>query len=308
MTMDMKGELSSAGLYTDFSGLARLRSQASQQTPGANREVAEQFEALFLQSMLKAMRDASQMSESTDGEQTRFYQEMFDKQIALDLSRTSSLGLANALEQQFNGSVNIQHSRGLSSVPAMNRPVTLNSLQPEQLETAVPWAPDSPEAFTRELWPHAVDAAAQLGVAPEVLVAQSALETGWGKKVIQQQTGASSFNLFGIKADHRWQGEHVTVDTLEFRDGIAQREKADFRAYTSIAESMQDYVNFLQNNPRYERALQNSADAGSYLHELQRAGYSTDPEYASKIKAIIVRESFDNTVSEIQLQSPAASV
>ena len=308
MAMDMNGELSSAGLYTDFSGLARLRSQASQNSPDANREVAQQFEALFLQSMLKAMRDASQMSDSTDGEQTRFYQEMFDKQIALDLSRTSSLGLANALEQQFNGAPNIQLNHQLNSVDSVNRLSALTASQTQRSASVSAWSPESPEAFTRELWPHAVEAAEQLGVAPEVLVAQSALETGWGKKVIQQQSGESSFNLFGIKADHRWQGERVTVDTLEYRDGIAQREKADFRAYESVADSMQDYVHFLKNNPRYTHALQNTADAGSYLRELQSAGYSTDPHYASKIQAIIVRESFDSTVSEIQLQPPAASV
>jgi len=310
VAMDMKGELSSAGLYTDFSGLARLRSEASQKSPEANREVAQQFEALFLQSMIKAMRDASQMSDSTDGEQTRFYQEMFDKQIALDLSRTGSLGLANALEQQFNGVSNLQLNNRGGNYSSVNGFPVVTAAHNQPSQPVASWTPATPEDFTRELWPHAVEAAKQLGVAPEVLVAQSALETGWGKKVIQhpqgQQQGHSSFNLFGIKADHRWQGERVTVDTLEFRDGIAQREKADFRAYESIADSMQDYVNFLNDNPRYQHALQNSADPASYLHELQKAGYSTDPEYASKIQAIINRESFDNTISQIQLKPATA--
>jgi flagellar protein FlgJ len=312
-SMNMNGELSTAGLYTDFSGLSRLRSEASQKSADANREVAQQFEALFLQLMLKSMRDASQMTESTDGEQTRFYQEMFDKQIALDLSRTNSIGLADTLEAQFNGTGKASISRPVEGnsnfTSALNRASSFRSSMPDPMLAAhavagsSTWTPESPEDFTRELWPHAVEAAEQLGVAPEVLVAQSALETGWGQKIIQHQSGQSSCNLFGIKADHRWQGERVSVDTLEFRDGIAQRERADFRAYDSPAHAMQDYVDFIQSNPRYARALDNAADAGSYLQELQRAGYSTDPEYASKIQAIISRETFGNTISEMQLSN-----
>ncbi|MGB5395844.1 MAG: rod-binding protein, partial [Gammaproteobacteria bacterium] len=153
--MDMKGELSSAGLYTDFSGLARLRSEASQKSPEANREVAQQFEALFLQSMIKAMRDASQLSDSTDGEQTRFYQEMFDKQIALDLSRTGSLGLANALEQQFNGVSNLQLNNRGGNYSSVNGVAAVTATRNQPSQAVASWAPATPEDLTPELWPHA---------------------------------------------------------------------------------------------------------------------------------------------------------
>ncbi len=145
----------------------------------------------------------------------------------------------------------------------------------------------SPEAFVQGIYPLAQEAAGRLGLDARVLVAQAALETGWGQSLPHHADGSSSFNLFGIKADQRWAGDTATVDTLEFRDGIAQREKAAFRSYDSFNASLDDYVNFIQSNTRYESAVAKANDGSAYLQELQLAGYATDPEYATKITGIL---------------------
>jgi len=288
----MHSELSNAGMYTDMSGLASLRAKASQKSPEANKEVARQFEALFIQTMLKAMREASQLSEITDGEQTRFYQDMYDKQIALDLARKDGIGLASIIERQLGGAPVSAGSQALAPVHA-----TVKS----KGNTAIEWEPDSQEAFIQDLWPHARKSAKELGVSADVLIAQAALETGWGRKMIRDQQGGNSFNLFGIKAGNNWHGEHVNVATVEYRDGIAQRENAAFRSYASLQESMSDYVAFLKQNPRYHEALAKAGDTQAFLLELQQAGYATDPAYADKIGGIMKRESFSRTVSELRL-------
>jgi len=289
-------ELSNAGMYTDMSGLARLRAQASQQSPEANKEVARQFEALFIQTMLKAMRQASQLSESTDGDQTRFYQEMYDKQIALDLAKNNGIGLAPIIERQLAGQA---ASSTVSQAPAIPQISTQRSAE----NAPVRWMPASQEAFIQELWPHAEKSAKELGVSADVLIAQAALETGWGKKMIHDPQGGNAFNLFGIKANKHWQGEHVNVPTIEYRDGIAQREHASFRSYASLKESMDDYVAFLQQNPRYQQALEKAGNAQDFLQELQQAGYATDPAYAEKISNIMNRGDFSKTVSELRLSA-----
>jgi flagellar protein FlgJ len=139
----------------------------------------------------------------------------------------------------------------------------------------------------RALWPHAQRAAGELGVSPQALVAQAALETGWGRAVIQHNDGRSSHNLFGIKADARWGGEQVHVSSLEYVDGTVVRQRAAFRAYDSYADSFSDYVDFLKSNPRYGNALNHAHDPVAFTQALQRAGYATDPEYAQKIQGIL---------------------
>jgi len=118
-----------------------------------------------------------------------------------------------------------------------------------------------------------------------VLLAQSALETGWGKHIPRHADGRSSFNLFGIKADRGWQGDSVGVGTLEYRNGEMRREQARFRAYETPADSFIDYVAFLRRNPRYGEALK-SRSGEEFIRGLQKAGYATDPRYADKILGI----------------------
>lgn len=145
-----------------------------------------------------------------------------------------------------------------------------------------------PEAdFIRQLLPSARQAAKQLGLEPLALVAQAALETGWGQKLFKGKDGQSSHNLFGIKAGSQWDGQVAVVDTLEYRGGMAQKEKARFRVYQDFAASMQDYVNLLKNQPRYQDAVAVSHDTPAYFRQLQAAGYATDPNYAEKILGVL---------------------
>ena len=148
----------------------------------------------------------------------------------------------------------------------------------------------SPAEFVEDIWQHAERAAKELGVPTEAIVSQAALETGWGKFIMHRGEGSSSFNLFGIKADHRWHGDRVSVPTTEYRDGVVQRERASFRSYDSYEEAFNDYVGFLKNSGRYDDALKHSDNADKFLAGLQAAGYATDPNYANKIGGILRSE------------------
>jgi flagellar protein FlgJ len=175
---------------------------------------------------------------------------------------------------------------------------------PQVKESSPPVAPvslNTPQEFAQHLWPLAKAAAKKLGVAPEVILAQAALETGWGKKITQSTSGESSHNLFNIKADGRWQGGKVSVPTLEYRDGVAVRESAQFRAYDSYEESFADFVSFIKSSPRYQSALAVADDPRSFTRELSAAGYATDPEYSRKIMNIADGEPLKNALGSIKI-------
>lgn len=142
------------------------------------------------------------------------------------------------------------------------------------------------DEFVATMLPLAKDAAARIGVDPAVLVAQAALETGWGKSIMRSQDGSSSHNLFGIKAQGTWQGPEARAITSEFRDGKMVKETADFRSYSSYADSFHDLVSLLQNNNRYQGVVKAADNPEQFVKELQKAGYATDPDYASKISQI----------------------
>ena len=156
----------------------------------------------------------------------------------------------------------------------------------------------TPEGFVASIWPHAERAARELGVDPRALVAQAALETGWGKRHIKRDNGSSSHNLFGIKAAG-WSGERATTGTHEYVNGERRNEVASFRAYGSMVESFGDYVRMLKNSPRYQSALKAGADVRGFAQGLQRAGYATDPAYAAKIAAIAAGPTIERAVSAI---------
>lgn len=289
-------QLDMAQVYTDFSGLAALRARAREDQDAALDQVSRQFESLFLQMMLKSMRDASAGGGILDSKQSEFYREMYDKQIAMDMAGGRGIGLADVIKRQLGGGVSAAN-RDLTLDDYVGMPVLavtpkIDTLHADDIAAATATALSSqldgdPEAFLEALWPAAEQAAQRIGIAPEALLAQAALETGWGRAVMRRGDGSSSHNLFGIKADRRWDGERVNTSTLEYRDGVALRTHADFRAYGSFDESFSDYVEFVQRNPRYREALQNTDDPAAYFGALQRAGYATDPAYADKIERIL---------------------
>ena len=158
---------------------------------------------------------------------------------------------------------------------------------------------ESPEDFIQRMWQFAKKAATEIGLNPSVMIAQSALETGWGKHIIKDKNGDSSFNLFNVKAHRDWNGAKAAQSTLEFEDGVAVRRVEPFRVYQDFTESFSDFVNFLRSNRRYEDALNKTKDEEQFLQELQSAGYATDPNYASKILTILNSETFKDSIGKV---------
>ena len=158
---------------------------------------------------------------------------------------------------------------------------------------------ENAQSFIEQLYPAAQKAAEQLGIDPKALLAQAAIETGWGQHMIHNTSGENSHNLFGIKADRRWQGDRAMVDTIEFEKGVAATKKAPFRVYDSFADSMQDYVGFVKQNPRYDEAVNQSQSPLNYFSELQKAGYATDPEYANKVINVFEGEQLKRYSAEL---------
>lgn len=309
---------SEQALYADFHKLSEMKQGAREESPETIRQVAKQFESLFVQMMLKSMRDTVPENELFGSNSERVYRDMYDKQLSLNIANGKGIGLARVIERQLGGipegeqiakpiSEYLSNPRRVES--DLRSAVTLsklqdtrateNSRQPVEDETGdTGWT--SAETFIEDVWPYALRAAETLGVEAEVLVAQSALETGWGKHVPLRNDGSNSYNLFGIKADQRWDGDRVDITTREFRHGVMQQEQAAFRAYDSVAEAFEDYVNFIMSSPRYQKALERGYDAEAYARELQQAGYATDPNYARKINRIRSGETLNNHVSEVK--------
>jgi peptidoglycan hydrolase FlgJ len=343
--------------YTDISGLAELRRQSRKDPHEARAEVARQFEAMFVQLMLKQMREASPATEdSLLGQGGQMYRDLLDKQLGIEMASAGGVGLARQIESALAASDRgssaqadepAQGAAGsglVEGAPSLRMPRvpnaeararaaeaalarvqrSLDALEGDpfnsDIATAAAMAPavsgsveaasadaqawqpsgtrgshrfESPEDFVRSLRGAAQGAARSLGATPDVLLAQAALETGWGQHVMRGAQGENSHNLFGIKADSRWQGPTVEVTTTEYRHGHAVREKARFRAYASYEESFRDYVDFLQQNPRYERALAVTERPHQFIQALQHAGYATDPQYARKVVAVMRADAFD---------------
>ena len=259
---------SNINFFADFQGLASLKNDAKGQAPTALKEAARQFESLFTQMLLKSMREANKSfgEDSLFGsDQGDMYQDMFDDQIAMQLSKGKGLGLADMLVRQLQGGV---QSAEKTSAPATSAPAA----DSHALTT-------SKEDFLRQLRPHAEQAARELGVDPNALLAQAALETGWGRSV-------PSNNLFGIKAGSDWSGATVSVPTLEFEEGIPVRKVERFRAYDSPADSFRDYAALIRDSSRYASARGAGENVEAFATALQQGGYATDPHYAQKIAAV----------------------
>jgi flagellar protein FlgJ len=343
--------------YLDPNSLNSIKAMGRDKDPQALKEVAKKFEAMFVQQMLKTMREANAAfgeGNYFDSQATLFHRDMLDQQMVLNLTSGSGIGLADHfykqmlqnygagmkpdsvaagqsaqdiggmldqaveykksgnsvaetpgaddLEDWINDFIRMSDNSRLQTIfseteteekiqppmhygmlPAFANKTLVNNSRGGQKSSIS----STQENFVMMLKPHAEKAAAELQINPDVLIAQVALETGWGKHVIHDKQGGNSFNLFNIKAGSQWQGDKVNVATLEYRDGIAANEKADFRKYTDYADSFSDYVRLMKNNSRYEQVLQKGGDSAAYAEALQSAGYATDPEYAQKIKRLL---------------------
>ena len=274
-------ESTASKAYTDFSQFAEMRREAQLTPQDSLPAVAKQFEGIFVNMMLKSMRDASFGDPLFDSDQSELYQDMFDKQLSQDMTKGKGIGLADALVQQMQKSMlgDSKNSNESSSLKSkVDDPFILNR-QTTNFNTS--------EQFINTMLPYAESAAQKIGVDPKVLIAQSALETGWGKSVGQLDNGKTSYNLFNIKVGSGHNGNQYTKQTVEYSDGIAKIEKASFRAYSSYQESFDDYVSLIKNSPRYQDALNVASDSKQYIEGIQQAGYATDPRYAEKVHRVL---------------------
>lgn len=323
-----------ADFYLNFQQFGDLKLQARAGTDDAARAVAQQFEGLFVQQMLSAMRAAAKIPGGDDSSYLDFYQEIYDKQLAQSVAGRDQLGLARMIMRQLPAS---------DATSESNRVETPSALAvPARLVTAAtgPVAPTAPlerppatvieptpgvvlhrvqdhdfaevnlnqqanprwqqaEQFVADILPGARIAADKLGISAELLVAQSALETGWGKHAMLHPDGRNGFSLFGIKAGADWSGEAMRKDSLEYRDGALVSEVSRFRAYASPAQSLADYVDFIQSSPRYAPVVAAAGDDQAYIRGIHAAGYATDPDYADKVLGILHGGMLQDTLARL---------
>jgi flagellar protein FlgJ len=374
--------LSNTYSYNDLASLNAITQVGKKDEAKALKEVARQFESMFVGIMLKSMRDANAVFEESNplsSNESKFYRKMFDDQLSLSLSKGKGMGLADTLYRQLKQQFDVkEHAKTISkddhtnkafslnseptplslSKPATSIPVPVDPLfelklnkpasvgptptstpnqvnevknsQPEdtlnnvlgvrvnnpQINTDVTSNKDviqaqagpvkkqsgfeSPQEFVNAIWPIAQKIATVMSVEPKAIIAQAALETGWGKHIIHQQDGKNSHNLFGIKADRRWDGDVAKVSTLEYKNGLAKKEVAPFRVYDSYESSLKDYANFIKDSSRYKEAVQQGANVQGYSEGLQKGGYATDPNYANKIQRIAAGDLLNNAINQVK--------
>lgn len=351
----INSNLDKAHTYTDFSGLNALKSEALHDKEAALEAVSKQFESMFISMVMKSMREANKaFSEGNflHSNETEFYQEMFDSQLSLTLSKGRGLGVADAMMRQMSKQIdgisqtessNPLLHKSISDYPrnlpvekvakkaveladalveidaklsrsgvdgtevdsaGVNSPAnqdTSNQYAGNGRDVVSPLMFETPDQFIEHLYPFAKQVEAETGISAKVMLAQSALETGWGKHMINKPDDQASFNLFGIKADSRWDGDKTEIVTTEYRGGVAMKERAAFRSYNNYEDSFRDYAQFLQDNPRYEPAMQYLDNPQKFTQTLQDAGYATDPAYSQKIQRILSGEIFKGAMNSTDL-------
>jgi peptidoglycan hydrolase FlgJ len=275
-----------ANTYTDLNALAALKNAPA--SAATVKAVSEQVEALFLQMMLKSMRDAGEAAGEPTSNETGMYQDMFDKQVALTLSKRQDLGIARLFERQLGGKAAGAAPAGAASSSQLKAKGAL----PDSRGRAAPpptGANLSEQAsdFVQQVLPTIRQAAAAVGVNPLGMLAQAALETGWGQRMPRTADGNSSLNLFGVKAGSDWSGARAMADTVEISGGVAKQTRTAFRAYGSIEESVGDFARLLTSSPRYRDAVAAGGSAQAYVQSIAKAGYATDPEYANKLNEVL---------------------
>jgi len=266
----------STALSSDTKSLDALKASATKDPKAAIRETAKQFEALFMQQLMKSMRDATMSSGMLDNEATKMGTEMLDTQFA-----TKMTGLPGGLSEVIARQLERQMSGAAPAIPAT--PAATSGTP----STAPAKVSANQADFVRTHTEAARAAEAQTGIPASFMVAQAAHESGWGQRQILNADGTASNNLFGIKAGANWKGPVAEVTTTEYVDGQAKKVTAKFRSYASAAESFADYAQLMKTSPRYTGVLENSGSAQEFAQGLQRAGYATDPAYADKLTRVI---------------------
>jgi flagellar protein FlgJ len=298
-------------LALDVQGMGALRQSAKAGSPEALKSAATQFEAMFVNMMMKSMRDATPQDGVLDSQQSKMFTTMLDQQTSQNIAK-KGIGLADVLIRQLSQQATNTQALAIAGDAATDPSTTAapSRFDPALLQRAIAAAGGAGatsatsasdaggdaargsaaphvRSFQAKLGAHAEEASRATGIPAKFMLGQAALESGWGKREIKGRDGSNSHNLFGIKAGADWKGKVAEAVTTEYVNGKAQTRVERFRAYDSYADSFKDYAKLLASNPRYEKVLASAGDASSFAQGLQRAGYATDPHYARKLTNII---------------------
>lgn len=267
------------GLAADSKSLDKLNTLAGKDGRAALKETARQFEALFMQELLKSMRDATMKSGLMDGEESELGTQLLDQQWAQMMTGIPG-GLSEMIERQLSQQITPQAggaaapgAQGASPAPVARAAISRPSA--------------SQESFVAQHRDAALQVSRESGIPASFMIGQAGHETGWGRSEIRHADGSNAFNLFGIKAGAGWKGKVAEITTTEYVDGEPRKVTARFRAYDSYADSFRDYARLITENPRYAQAVESTGNAKAYATALQNAGYATDPLYASKLSRAI---------------------
>ncbi|RKZ98918.1 MAG: flagellar assembly peptidoglycan hydrolase FlgJ [Gammaproteobacteria bacterium] len=313
--------MSQSDVYTDLSGLQKLKVSARKDSQAAIPEVAKQFEAVMISMMIKNLRNTGMEDPIFNSQAMDSYRDMYDQQLGMELSKGEGIGFAKAIAEQIkyqSGKQQVNNSSEISEAEQLKMPQrrhfpdyyvplasSADTIQSEPIQQNVPAGFNSPEEFVKNLWPLAEKTAKTLGVTPEVILSQAALETGWGKYVISKDN-KSSYNLFNIKANDSWQGKSIEKVSMEYYQGKPVKQKSHFRAYSSYEKSFEDYANLIQNSPRYNSYLKDNSEKmhqpeqllhdKAYMDGLQKAGYATDSSYSNKVLRVLSSDAIQNQI------------
>ncbi len=301
-------------LALDVQGLNSLRQSAKQNSPDALKASAQQFEGVFINMMLKSMRQATAAAGQEQSQDGQLYTSMLDQQLSQTMAQRG-IGLADMMlrqmQRQPGAPSGANATDGTAAAPvqqpgagspaavaganfaanakakAVGAAVAKRPLMPAKAPAA--GVVERMQGFIQGVGQHAAQAAQRTGLPSSFIVGQAALESGWGRRQIKMPDGTTSHNLFGIKAGPGWKGKVAEVVTTEYVDGVAQRRVARFRAYDSYAEAFNDYASMLLKNPRYQSVLSSGQTVAGFAQGMQKAGYATDPAYADKLARVIRR-------------------
>ncbi len=319
---------SQADIFTDLNGVEKIKYEEDKDV--AIKKVAQQFEALFVQMMLKGMRKTNAVFEEgnfLNSSESQYFRDLHDQQLSLSLSHGNGIGIAEVLYRQLSGNetstalptdqeytiaelrkidtpistVNENSFHSLESIKVNKKVTTSREVEEGHASTQAAERiaiADSPSEFVKMIESSAQKAANKLGVDKNLLMAQAALETGWGKYILADKSGQSSNNLFNIKASRDWNGEKISVKSLEFINNTFKPLQSSFRSYANISQSFDDYTNFILNNQRYEKAVKSAADPENFIESIHKAGYATDPDYSKKVLEIFKRISNLTQISD----------
>lgn len=278
-------------LAADARSLNSLKMQAGQNDPAAIKETAKQFESLFMRELIKSMREATVKSGLLDSSAGDLSSDLLDQQLAVQMSGQPG-GLSEAIARQLARQMGVEPGATAAAGTASTVSLGVNAAAAASASSAASAGKavkvnSNQAGFVQRLGEVASKVEASSGIPAAFMIGQAGHETGWGKFEIKMKGGAPSYNLFGIKAGAGWTGKVAEITTTEYVNGEARKTVAKFRAYDSYEESFRDYARLINENPRYAQARQQTGSVQGFASSLQKAGYATDPQYATKLAQAI---------------------